>query len=42
MSAFKRIALASLEVPSYQPEAWPAVRAGGDEAVKPGSRKIND
>jgi orotate phosphoribosyltransferase len=37
----KRIALASLEVPSYQPEACPLC-ARGDEAVKPGSRKIND
>jgi orotate phosphoribosyltransferase len=33
-----RIALATLEVPSYQPEDCPLC-ARGDEAVKPGSRK---
>jgi orotate phosphoribosyltransferase len=37
----KRIALVSLEVPSYQPEACPMCEHG-DEAVKPGSRKIHD
>ncbi|HLM59208.1 MAG TPA: orotate phosphoribosyltransferase [Pyrinomonadaceae bacterium] len=37
----KRIALVSLEVPTYQPEACPMC-ARGDKAIKPGSRKIND
>jgi orotate phosphoribosyltransferase len=35
-----RIALVSLEVPSYQPENCPLCRAG-TEAVKPGSRQEN-
>ena len=34
-----RIALVSLEVPSYKPEDCPLCKRG-DEAVKPGSRKI--
>ncbi len=33
-----RIALVSLEVPSYKPEACPLCESGESEAVKPGSR----
>ncbi len=36
-----RIALVSLEVPSYKPENCPICERG-DEAVKPGSRKTRD
>lgn len=34
-----RVALVSLEVPSYQPENCPLCASGETEAIKPGSRK---
>jgi orotate phosphoribosyltransferase len=37
----KRITLVSLEVPSFEPENCPMCERG-EEAIKPGSRKIHD